>query len=122
MNKLKKLDSLLFYVTDTHKTAQFYGDLGLEIVKEQKDFTLAKLNDFELHFHDKTEVIFRNESFIEPKDAGIFIYINVANIDEYYQSLKKARLKPSSEPRNWPWGNREFVIRDPDGYKLVFYE
>lgn len=122
MNKLKKLDSLLFYVTDTHKTAKFYSKLGFEIIKEQNNFTLARLKDFELHFHDKTEVTFRNESFIEPKGAGIFIYINVKNIDEYYQSLKERELKPSSKPFNWPWGNREFVIRDPDGYKLVFYE
>lgn len=24
-------------------------------------------------------------------------------------------------PRDWPWGNREFVLKDPDGYKLVFW-
>jgi len=21
----------------------------------------------------------------------------------------------------WPWGKREFVVKDPDGYKLVFF-
>lgn len=31
-------------------------------------------------------------------------------------------MKPSSEPRDWPWGRREFVLRDPDGYKLVFFK
>lgn len=119
---LKKLDSLLLYVTDTHKTAEFYRQLGFEVVKEEDNFTLARLGDFELHCHDRTEVTFRNESLVEPKGAGVYIYVNVENIDQHFQILKGKGLQPSSEPRNWPWGNREFVIRDPDGYKLVFYE
>lgn len=119
---LKRLDSLFLYVTNTHKTAEFYRKLGFEIDKEEKDFTLVRLNDFEIHCHDKTEVNFRNESNIEPKGAGVYIYVDVENIDEYYKSLMEKGLKPSSEPRDWTWGNREFVIRDPDGYKLVFYE
>ena len=34
-------------------------------------------------------------------------------------------MKPnsiSSEPEVRPTGNREFVLRDPDGYKLVFFQ
>jgi catechol 2,3-dioxygenase-like lactoylglutathione lyase family enzyme len=27
---------------------------------------------------------------------------------------------PATEPRDWEWGNREFIIKDPDGYKLCF--
>lgn len=49
------------------------------------------------------------------------IYLIVDDVDETYKELLEKGLKPSSEPRDWPWGNREFVIRDPDGYKLVFY-
>jgi hypothetical protein len=37
-------------------------------------------------------------------------------VDAYYRDLIAKGLKPSSEPRN-----REFVICDPDGYKLVFF-
>lgn len=114
---LKRLDSLLLYVTDTHKTAEFYRKLGFEIAREENDFTLVKLKDFEIHCHDKTEVTFRNESNIEPKGAGVYIYVSVEGIDEYYKTLLEKGLKPSSKPRDLPWGNREFVIRDPDGYR-----
>jgi hypothetical protein len=31
-------------------------------------------------------------------------------------------LKPTGEPERRPSGNREFVLRDPDGYNLVFFE
>ena len=119
---LRKLDSLVLYVTDTHKTADFYRKLRFEIATEEDDFTLAKLGDFELHCSDKISVDFPQESDIKPKGAGVCICIDVENIDEYFKNLKEKGLKPSSEPRDEPWGNREFGIRDPDGYKLVFYE
>jgi len=73
-------------------------------------------------FYDEKTVQIKNEAGAKPKGLGIYINVNVENIDTYYQSLLDKGLKPSSIPRDWPWGNREFVIRDPDGYKLVFCE
>ena len=119
---LRKLDSLVLYVTDTHKTADFYQKLGFEIATEEDNFTLAKLGDFELHCSDKISIDFPEESDVKLKGAGISICIDVENIDEYFKNLKEKGLKPFSEPQDKPWGNKEFDIRDPDGYKLVFYE
>jgi hypothetical protein len=31
-------------------------------------------------------------------------------------------MKPAGEPRVQLSGSREFVLRDPDGYKLVFFQ
>ena len=50
------------------------------------------------------------------------LYFSVDDVDEAYKSLRAKGLKPSSEPKDRPWGNREFVIRDPDGYKLVIFK
>jgi catechol 2,3-dioxygenase-like lactoylglutathione lyase family enzyme len=122
---LRKLDSLLFYVTDVNKTVSFYERIGFELVKSEKGFGIVKLGEFELHFHDKEEADkpeFRKEALAEPKGAGLYIYVLVEDIDSYYKSLVDKGIEPSSEPRNWPWGNREFALRDPDRYKLVFYE
>jgi len=119
---LKRLDSLLLYIKNVDKTANFYRLLGFEIAKQTESMVVAKLGNFELHCHDKNTVEFKEEVEIEPKGAGVYIYIEVEKIDEYYKSLLGKGLKPSSMPRDWPWGNREFAIRDPDGYKLVFYE
>jgi len=41
-------------------------------------------------------------------------------VDNYYQFVKIKNIH-STEPKTWPWGKREFVVKDPDGYKLVFY-
>jgi len=59
---------------------------------------------------------------MDNKGAGLYLYISVDNVDKFYKKLLSKKLKPSSAPRDWPWGNREFVIRDPDGYKLVFFK
>ncbi len=68
------------------------------------------------------EESFQRDAFGEPKGTGIYINIEVDDIDEFFKQLKEAGIKTSSEPRDWPWGNREFVARDPDRYKLVFYQ
>jgi catechol 2,3-dioxygenase-like lactoylglutathione lyase family enzyme len=65
---------------------------------------------------------FQDEAKAGPRGGGIYINIKVDAIDEFYKEVLAADLNPSTEPRDWPWGNREFVLRDPDGYKLVFFQ
>jgi len=113
------------YVADTTKTADFYQRLGFKINKAEPEHVSVSIGTFWMDFHpqdkeDKPE--FQKEATLEPKGAGLFLYFRVADVDAYYQSLLDKNLKPSNEPKNWPWGNREFIIRDPDGYKLVFYK
>jgi catechol 2,3-dioxygenase-like lactoylglutathione lyase family enzyme len=125
MNYLKGIDSLMFYVTDVKKSTTFYTTLGFVAKEVTQEFAAVSIGHFELHFHDKNAVpgpYFRRESLAEPKGAGLYIYIAVNKIDAYYRSLLDKGIITSTEPRDWPWGNREFVVRDPDMYKLVFYE
>lgn len=87
---------------------------------------IVEINGFKLWLVNqntaKGNAEFEKDAFSEQKGAGLYIYINVDNIDGYYQGLVDKGYKPSSEPRDWPWGNREFVLRDPDRYKLCFYQ
>ena len=119
---LKKLDVLVILVKNTAKTAEFYRQLGFAITEETKDKVSMELGEFYIDFHNEATVQINDEAGKCPKGLGIYIYVNVDGINEYFKSLKEKGLNPSSEPRDWPWGNREFVIRDPDGYKLVFYQ
>ena len=122
---IKSVSSLLFYVTNARKTVAFYKTLGFIVVKDAPGHGIVRMNWFTMHFHDKK--LEKNPEFIkeaaaEPKGSGLYIYVSVEKIDAYYKSLLKKKIKPRTEPRDWPWGNREFVVRDPDGYKLVFFE
>jgi len=123
--KMRSVAGIVCYVKDTKKTAEFYKKLGFPLDRNDPDHVSIHLNWFWVDFHpqdkeDKPE--FQKEANLSNKGAGLFLYISVDDVDEFYKGLLKKKLKPSSEPKDWPWGNREFVIRDPDGYKLVFFK
>jgi catechol 2,3-dioxygenase-like lactoylglutathione lyase family enzyme len=121
---MKSISGIVCYVKDTAATAAFYEALGFQFDKREPDHISIHLNFFWIDFHpqdkeDKPE--FQKEANLDNKGAGQFLYIEVDNVDEFYEKLVRKNLKPSSRPRDWPWGNCEFIIRDPDGYKLVFF-
>ena len=123
--KMKSVAGIVCYVKDIEKTAEFYTSLGFTKEKHELDHVSIRLNWFWIDFHpqdkeDKPE--FQKEATLANKGAGMFLYINVEDVDEFYEGVIAKGLKPSSTPRDWPWGNREFVLRDPDGYKLVFFK
>ncbi|MBI2798067.1 VOC family protein [Candidatus Saccharibacteria bacterium] len=123
---IKKLDIITLYVTDHLKSAEFYEDLGLSVDHSDDDIAIMDLNGFKLWLVNqataKGNKEFEADALAKDKGAGLYIYLNVDEIDGFYRGLVDKGLKPSSEPRDWPWGNREFVLRDPDGYKLCFYK
>ncbi|MDD5145234.1 MAG: VOC family protein [Candidatus Pacebacteria bacterium] len=79
------------------------------------------MGDFELHCYDQSKVFFKQD-VDRTKGAGVFIYISVEDVDEKYSELMSKGLQPSGEPKDFDWGNREFAIKDPDGYKIIFYK
>lgn len=122
--KVKSVSGIVCYVKDTLQTADFYEKLGFTVDKREHEHTSVRVNWFWIDFHpqdkeDKPD--FQREANLENKGAGQFLYLKVDDVDAVYQELLDKGLQPSSQPRDWPWGNREFVIRDPDGYKLVFF-
>lgn len=118
---LKSLDSLLLYVKDPQASAEFYEKLGFMPVNKDKDYSTVRLNWFKINFQNQESAEFKKES-TEDKGHGMYVYLRAESVDEFYKFCLDKGFSPSSEPRDWPWGNREFVLRDPDGYKLVFYE
>jgi catechol 2,3-dioxygenase-like lactoylglutathione lyase family enzyme len=123
--KLNSLSSLTCYVNDLKKTTKFYEDLGFRLGNSDDTSVTFYLNWFSIKFlaADKVEnKEFEKEAIAEPRGNGIYINLKVVDVDEFYQGVLKLGMKPANEPRDWPWGNREFVLRDPDGYKLVFWQ
>ena len=121
-NHLKALDAVLLYVQDPTASAKFYETLGFSIDATPSGMKLAKLGEFAIELMDMATAIFQQDVPREPKGAGVFLFVKVEDIDGYYQELIGQGLKPSSRPTDYPWGDREFAIKDPDGYKMVFYQ
>jgi hypothetical protein len=43
-------------------------------------------------------------------------------VEDFHKAALSKGLKPDGEPERQPSGNREFVLRDPDGYNLAFFQ
>lgn len=124
--KPKAMNGLMLYVTNVATSLRVYSQLGFEIIHDHPPlFGSVQLGDFLIQFQDKnnpTDPDFIVEALAEPKGCGLFVYIQVDDVDKFFEEIKKRGIVPATTPRDWPSGNREFVVRDPDGYKLVFYE
>ncbi|MCL2869294.1 VOC family protein [Candidatus Saccharibacteria bacterium] len=121
MTNIKRLHSNLYFVKDLAKTAEFYEKLGFDV--DQSDDTVRiKPGDFTLAFMDESKVQIDKEAGMEPKGLGIFTYVEVENVDEQHKSVVANGVQPSSEPTSFPWGKREFAVKDPDGFKIIFYQ
>jgi uncharacterized glyoxalase superfamily protein PhnB len=67
-------------------------------------------------------LVAQDQTDASTKGAGVFLYIKVDDVDEFHTAALSKGLKPDGEPESQPSGNREFVLRDPDGYNLVFFQ
>ncbi|HUB93950.1 MAG TPA: VOC family protein [Verrucomicrobiae bacterium] len=124
---LKALNLIGLYVKDIDASLSFYKTLGFELVSNDGSVAEVGLNGSRIQLvaqetaRDQNES-FQKDAFGEPKGTGVYLNVEVTAIDNYYKQLVEDGIKPSTEPKDWPWGQREFVVRDPDRYKLVFYE
>lgn len=46
---------------------------------------------------------------------GMYLTIEVEDVDKVYQELKKKKIDIKIELRDEPWGDRHFAIQDPNG-------
>ncbi len=123
--KAKSFSGIVLYVNDPAKSVKFYETIGFTATEQSDAQASMRLNWFWIDVHsqaaeDKEE--FKADATASNKGAGAYFYLSVDDVDEAYKDIVAAGYKPSSEPHDWPWGNREFVVRDPDGYKLVIFK
>jgi uncharacterized glyoxalase superfamily protein PhnB len=49
-------------------------------------------------------------------------YLRVEGVDQLHEEISRRGAQVTSEPKNKPWGLREFGIRTPDGHRITFGE
>ncbi len=114
---IKRIHSGLFKVKDLSRTAEFYRKLGFE-VQESVDGVRLIFGDFRLAFIPDQEEV--QKELV--KGAGISVYFEVENVDEFYESAKGAGVEIIAQPVTQPWKKREVQVTDPDGHSLVFFQ
>lgn len=118
-----KFTNLVFWVQDATLSYKFYKKLGFEVVSRTERDATVRCDGLEIMLVTmRDEAEFNGDSLSAQKGRGMYVYIHADDIDAKYKELTKIGLTPKAEPRDWPWGNREFVIADPDGYKFCFWQ
>lgn len=123
--KPNSISGITYYVKDLSATAEFYETLGFRRGKEESDRVTFYVNWFFVTFiaqDQENDAELRREAELPDKGAGQFLYLKVDDVEDFHKSVVAAGMKPDAEPEKRPSGNREFVLRDPDGYKLVFFQ
>lgn len=93
---------------------------------EVLDFGVTFENDFYLLLHapeHQAEISFlvpehasQQPLFQKPfQNQGVYLTIEVENVDQWYQRLQKKGVAIEIELRDEPWGDRHFAIVDPNG-------
>jgi uncharacterized glyoxalase superfamily protein PhnB len=123
--KMKSVAGIICLVSSLEEIIAFYTALGFEFRKQVPDVSAtAYLNWFWIEFllTDKTVTPeFTQDATITPKGAGQYIHINVEDVNAFHEGVVAKGFQPSAPPQDRPWGHREFVLQDPEGYKLVFF-
>jgi catechol 2,3-dioxygenase-like lactoylglutathione lyase family enzyme len=48
------------------------------------------------------------------------VYIFCDEVDAFYREIVSRGALPNSEPKDYSYGMRDFVVQDPDGNKISF--
>jgi catechol 2,3-dioxygenase-like lactoylglutathione lyase family enzyme len=114
--KVNSISGVTCQVADLARAAEFYETIGFRRGKEESDRITFYVNWFfvTLVAQDQTEV--------GNKGAGLCLYIKVDDVEDFHKAVRAEGLNPAGEPERQPSGNREFVLQDPDGYNLVFFQ
>lgn len=121
-----------FSVTNLDKSLEFYKTAGFKIEYERPEnkFAFISLGEIQLMLQELTT----NEKWnvgelTYPFGNGINFQLEVEDVAQICNNLKKANYKIAFEiEENWYrqddklLGNKEFLIQDPDGYLLRFFE
>ena len=109
-------------VTNLENSLKFYKTIGFKIEYDRPEnkFMLQEISD-----NDKWNIM----ELTYPFGNGINFQLEVNNVNEIYKNLKDNNYKITFEiEENWYrqgnrlLGNKEFLIQDPDGYLLRFFE
>ena len=103
----KLAESKAFYTQVLQFGVTFENDFYLLLHTPNQEAEIS----FLLPNHPSQQPIFQ-KPFTQ---QGVYLTIEVENIDDYYRSLKEQGVPIAIDLREEPWGDRHFAIIDPNG-------
>ena len=118
-----RITTLLFWVQENKISEKFYKKIGFGIDRSDTTISVVSLNGFKIDLVNmRDEDLFAKDSMANEKGRGVYVYIQVDDVDKKYAQLVDIGITPATKPKDWECGNREFILKDPDGYKLCFWQ
>jgi lactoylglutathione lyase len=111
-----------FTVDDIEKSLTWYRDVLGFHVKERMNHE-GKLAGLEMMAGSVTFMLSQDDwkkGRDRAKGEGVRIYcMTVQDVDALAKQIKARGGTLTQEPRDQPWGTRDFALVDPDGYKIT---
>lgn len=112
-----------FLVSDLGASVAYFRDkLGFEVSYQIDDppfATLSRDNLVVLLRRTEQPVAGLANQRVEPSEADV--YIQVSDVDQLHAELRERGADVLSEPTTRPYEHRDFAVRLPDGYLLLFW-
>ena len=103
----KLAESKVFYTQVLQFGVTFENDFYLLLHTSNQEAEIS----FLLPNHPSQQPLFQ-KPFTQ---QGVYLTIEVENVDDYYRSLKQQGVPIAIDLREEPWGDRHFAIIDPNG-------
>lgn len=111
-----------FNTTRLAESKTFYTKhFGFEVVFEDDWFVLLKLGEYELSFM-LPELPQQNSLFQPAFGGGSWLAFETDDAHREYDRLKMAGVFIVAEIKDEVWGDRHFVIKDPNGIGVDVYQ
>lgn len=118
-------------VTDLAASVDWYRELGFDVVYEMPAMAHVRYRKYaDVMLVSEASDLGRDagdDARPTPRGDGVEIYVNVENesVDDVAERATQAPAHAGADadgPHETGWNTREFAVRDPDGYRLVFSE
>jgi catechol 2,3-dioxygenase-like lactoylglutathione lyase family enzyme len=119
-----------FIVSDLDASLDFYARLGFRIVygRPENGFAFLEREGAQLMLDRIAPDSWMTGTLEKPFGRGVNLQIEADNVDSLYAHVLQEKL-PLFRPMEEKWyrvddllyGNRQFLIQDPDGYLLRFF-
>jgi uncharacterized glyoxalase superfamily protein PhnB len=111
-----------FTVNDIEKSLAWYRDVMGFVVGDRWDHE-GKLAGVEMRSGSVSFMLSQDDwkkGRDRAKGEGVRIYCTTAqDVDTLARQIKARGGPLTQEPRDQPWGTRDFAVVDPDGYKIT---
>lgn len=117
MPAIESLSAITLTVDDMTRSTAFYESIGFERLYggPQTTFTSYRAGHSYLNL-----IAIDDDDHNPPQHFWGRAIFYVDNVDEMHQHTLNAGHRPEFPPRDAPWGERYFHLRDPDGHELSF--